>query len=80
MRHNRISHKPLLHTEIMAICLSFCLALDCSLPGHIHRNSHLARELVLSFETIEQKDYSGSDIIYEPKTPGIIIVSKLRRY
>jgi hypothetical protein len=32
---------------------------------------------ILSFETVEQEDYSGTGIMYESKDPGIIIVSSI---
>jgi hypothetical protein len=61
----------------MAICLTFCLALGLVACQAISTGTPTPQRTVLSFETIEQKDYSGTGVIYEPETPGIIIVSKI---
>lgn len=75
MNHSRASHKPLFYIKFIAICLSFCLAPGLAACQAISTGTPTPQGTVLSFETIEQKDYSGTGIMYESKNPGIIIVS-----
>ncbi len=75
MSYNRTNYRLWLSTAIMAICLTFCLALGLVACQATSTGTPTPQGTVLSFETIEQEDYSGTGIIYESKNPGIIIVS-----
>jgi|WetSurMetagenome_2_1015567.scaffolds.fasta_scaffold501108_1 hypothetical protein len=78
MLHNRTKTKLRFYTALMAICLTFCLVPGLVACQAISKGTPTPQGTVLSFETIEQQDYSsGTGILYDPETPGIMIVSKV---
>ena len=71
MQNKQKRNKLLFYNILMIVCLAFSMAFGltaCKLK---------TGETALSFETIEQRDYSGTGITYESTEPGIVIIFRI---
>ncbi len=75
MVNNRTDYEHWLSTLIIAICLIFGLSVGLVACQAISTGTPTPEGSALSFETLEQEQYSGTGTVYELKNPGIIIVS-----